>query len=582
MSADLLRGYLEKRIIYYRIFTILATVMTLMAFGFDRMPGKIVSAAVYISAVVVSYIIDEIMNHRNKRGNMNPRHYYIKACVFFAFFVAGGIFGTVPVYIYVGFIAYGTLMVIECYFLDDIFYSSRNSIFTVAFAMLTTLGLYLPTLNLTGGNITFDTMILFNYAILTLVVVLAFMLMRALVSQAAVDWSNKYNDVLYASEDIREENEKLKKLQERIEDVNNTINFQKIELTETNTALKNKNSEIRTLMDVMKTYTSSFDVETNVESLIKSVVDVKGASLCCMYIDKDIALNEEEIFKYISVQNYSPACIKKDTVKVYELLKERKKPDPIVICNNYTSNYPYFERKGCCTVAFPAYENETLYGVLIVAGEKYDFFYSGYDFYLSSVINFTSSLMADRLYLTIDDMAKKDGLTKIYNRIYFNKIYDKMLADKKKNGGTMSVMMLDIDHFKNVNDTYGHLAGDEAIKTVAKMDWDIAKKYGFMAVRFGGEEFLLIMDNTPLDRAREIAKELHENIRNNVINYEGMEIRINTSVGVSNYPETCSDLRNLFDRADKAMYYGKTHGRGRIVVDGREDQAEKLGVGDDD
>ena len=53
MSADLLRGYLEKRIIYYRIFTILATVMTLMAFGFDKMPGKVISAAIYISAVIV-------------------------------------------------------------------------------------------------------------------------------------------------------------------------------------------------------------------------------------------------------------------------------------------------------------------------------------------------------------------------------------------------------------------------------------------------------------------------------------------------------------------------------------------------
>ena len=190
--------------------------------------------------------------------------------------------------------------------------------------------------------------------------------------------------------------------------------------------------------------------------------------------------------------------------------------------------------------------------------------------------------MADKLYLTIDDMAKKDGLTKIYNRIYFNKVYDEMVADKKKNGGTISVMMLDIDHFKNVNDTYGHLAGDEAIKSVAKMDWDIAKKYGFMAVRFGGEEFLLIMDNTPLDRAYEISKELHENIRNNVIKYEDMEITINTSVGVSNFPETCDKIGRLFDRADKAMYYSKTHGRGRIVIDGREDQAEKLGVGDDD
>ena len=582
MSAELLRGYLEKRIIFYRIFTILATVMTLMALGFDKMTGKYVSAAIYIGAVVVSYIIDEIMNRRAKKGVVNPRSYYIKACVFFAFFVAGGAFGVVPVYIYAGLVAYGTLMVIECYFLDDIFYSNRNSIFTIVFAIMSAAGLYLPTLNLTNGKVNFDTMILFNFIIMTIIIIIAFMLMRALVSQAAVEWNNKYNDVLYASEDIKEENDKLKKLQERISDVNNTINFQKIELTEANTALKHKNAEIRTLMDVMKDYTASFDVEKNVESLLNSIKEAKGASLCCMYIDKDVALNEEEIFTFISDENYGLGPIKKDTLAVYEMFKEKKDFEPILICENYDSNYPVFERKGCCIAAFPAFENDTLYGVLVVGGEKYDFFYGGYDFYLSSVINFTSSLMADRLYLTIDDMAKKDGLTKIYNRIYFNKVYDEMIADKKKNGGTLSVMMLDIDHFKNVNDTYGHLAGDEAIKSVARMDWDIAKKYGFMAVRFGGEEFLLIMNDTPLDKAYEIAKELHENIRNNIIRYEDMEIQINTSVGVSNFPETCTEIGRLFDRADKAMYYSKTHGRGRIVIDGREDQAEKLGVGDDD
>ena len=200
--------------------------------------------------------------------------------VFFAFFVAGGVFGVVPVYIYAGLVAYGTLMVIECYFLDDIFYSNRNSIFTIVFAIMSAAGLYLPTLNLTNGKVNFDTMILFNFIIMTIIIIIAFMLMRALVSQAAVEWNNKYNDVLYASEDIKEENDKLKKLQERISDVNNTINFQKIELTEANTALKHKNAEIRTLMDVMKDYTASFDVEKNVESLLNSIKEAKGASLC--------------------------------------------------------------------------------------------------------------------------------------------------------------------------------------------------------------------------------------------------------------------------------------------------------------
>jgi diguanylate cyclase (GGDEF)-like protein len=109
----------------------------------------------------------------------------------------------------------------------------------------------------------------------------------------------------------------------------------------------------------------------------------------------------------------------------------------------------------------------------------------------------------------MEDMAKRDGLTKIYNRIHFNHFYDEMLTKIKSDGGTISVLMADIDHFKKVNDTFGHLAGDEAIKALAKLDEAIAKKYGCEAVRFGGEEFLLIMNGKSLDEAYKIAEEFH-------------------------------------------------------------------------
>ena len=102
---------------------------------------------------------------------------------------------------------------------------------------------------------------------------------------------------------------------------------------------------------------------------------------------------------------------------------------------------------------------------------------------------------------------------------------------------------------------------------MARSDWEVAKKHGGMAVRFGGEEFLLILQNTPLEKAREIAAELHEKIRTTTIYFEDYEININTSLGVANYPTTVQDPQLTLDRSDKAMYYGKTHGRGRIIVD---------------
>ena len=301
--------------------------------------------------------------------------------------------------------------------------------------------------------------------------------------------------------------------------------------------------------------------------MINTLVKLKSASICCFLIDKDVCLNEEIIFEAYTEKNYGRERLRKETYQIYQEFKKSGSREPMVICDDYDQLMPYFERKGCCISAIPAYEQDELYGVMIIAGEKYDFFYSGYDFYKTTIGDFTTAMIKDRLYLTTEDMAKKDGLTKIYNRIYFNQVYPDMLNKAKEEGGTISVLMLDIDHFKNVNDTYGHLAGDEAIRSVARSDWEVAKKYGGMAVRFGGEEFLLILQDTPLEKATEIAAELHEMIRTTTIHFEDYEININTSLGVANYPTTVQDTNLTLDRSDKAMYYGKTHGRGRIIVD---------------
>ena len=119
----------------------------------------------------------------------------------------------------------------------------------------------------------------------------------------------------------------------------------------------------------------------------------------------------------------------------------------------------------------------------------------------------------------------------------------------------------------NVNE----LSIAKVISTNRKLFEDVAKKYDLMPVRFGGEEFLLIMNGVDKDRAYEITDELHENIKNYVVHFEDKDIKLNTSVGVANYPETVDDPDKVLDRSDKAMYYGKTHGRGRIIIDGTQD-----------
>ena len=381
----------------------------------------------------------------------------------------------------------------------------------------------------------------------------------------------RYTKLYFKNADMISENKKLLKFQERVEKVNNEINYQKINLTKANDDLAKINEETRSLIEVMKYFTASFNVENNAHYMLENVVNIKETGAAALYLDKDVYMNEEPYLEIISENSVAETLLKQDIESIYDTVKKRKSMTPLVLCENYDFKYPYLTGTNLCNaVVFPAYENENVYGIMVITSSKYDFFENGYAFYDSSIMDFTSALISDRLYLQTEDMAKKDGLTKIYNRIYFNQFYPKLLEEVSASGDVFTVVMLDIDHFKKVNDTYGHLAGDEVIKAVAKVDNDFAKKYNGTAVRYGGEEFLLILRGKGVEETHAILKEMHQVIKSNVVEFEDYKIQVNSSIGLACYPETCDDIHEVLDRSDKAMYYSKEHGRGRITIDGRE------------
>lgn len=381
----------------------------------------------------------------------------------------------------------------------------------------------------------------------------------------------RYTKLYFKNADMISENKKLLKFQERVEKVNNEINYQKINLTKANDDLAKINEETRSLIEVMKYFTASFNVENNAHYMLENVVNIKETGAAALYLDKDVYMNEEPYLEIISENSVAGTLLKQDIESIYDTVKKRKSMTPLVLCENYDFKYPYLTGTNLCNaVVFPAYENENVYGVMVITSSKYDFFENGYAFYESSIMDFTSALISDRLYLQTEDMAKKDGLTKIYNRIYFNQFYPELLEEVSASGDVFTVVMLDIDHFKRVNDTYGHLAGDEVIKAVAKIDNDFAKKYNGTAVRYGGEEFLLILRGKGVEETHAILKEMHQAIKSNVVEFEDYKIQVNSSIGLACYPETCDDIHEVLDRSDKAMYYSKEHGRDRITIDGRE------------
>lgn len=170
------------------------------------------------------------------------------------------------------------------------------------------------------------------------------------------------------------------------------------------------------------------------------------------------------------------------------------------------------------------------------------------------------------MYSKIKELSNRDGLTGLYNRRYLNLYYEEHFI-KNSIEGTAIAAMLDIDHFKKINDTYGHLFGDQAIIMVSDVVNSIAAQNDGISFRYGGEEFVVLFENISLEDGVTIMQRIRNSIKETPIVYNNKTVYVNVSVGVAAYPDTTKDLSGLIDRADKAMYYSKNNGRDRLTVD---------------
>jgi len=165
-----------------------------------------------------------------------------------------------------------------------------------------------------------------------------------------------------------------------------------------------------------------------------------------------------------------------------------------------------------------------------------------------------------------DNLLFKDSLTGIFNRRFID---ERLQVDILKNAihkETLSLIMADIDHFKVVNDTYGHLAGDYILKEIAIMLGSCIRAGKDWVARYGGEEFLICLPKAQQHRSIEIAERMRKKIEDSIFEFEGKEIRITTSFGVHSLVyDDGSSLESLISFADKNLYKAKESGRNKVV-----------------
>jgi diguanylate cyclase (GGDEF)-like protein len=173
-------------------------------------------------------------------------------------------------------------------------------------------------------------------------------------------------------------------------------------------------------------------------------------------------------------------------------------------------------------------------------------------------------IKAARLITKLERLAMTDPLTKIHNRRYLDLRMKKAIHLCQRKEHSMTLIMFDIDHFKAINDTHGHNAGDMVLKKVAKVIKGIIRDSDLF-VRTGGEEFLIILPNCPLEQGIKLAERIRKTVEGTKFDYKEKRIRVTISMGITEYIRG-QDLSKFIEIADQALYQAKEKGRNRVSV----------------
>jgi diguanylate cyclase (GGDEF)-like protein len=170
-----------------------------------------------------------------------------------------------------------------------------------------------------------------------------------------------------------------------------------------------------------------------------------------------------------------------------------------------------------------------------------------------------------KLYEEIERIAITDSLTELHTRRYFLERFQEEMERVHRRNISMSVLMIDVDFFKKVNDEHGHLTGDQVLKEIGKIIRDNIREID-IAGRYGGEEFSIILPDTNVEGGSYVAERIRRATEEAVLKAYDTELKVTVSIGLATYPKDGKTAEELIDKADIALYQAKHTGRNRLCV----------------
>ena len=169
------------------------------------------------------------------------------------------------------------------------------------------------------------------------------------------------------------------------------------------------------------------------------------------------------------------------------------------------------------------------------------------------------------MYTQTKHMSVTDALTGLYNRRYFENTVEREFLRAQRYSNDLSIAVLDVDFFKKINDTYGHLCGDYVLKEIAYLTLQTFRKTDIV-FRYGGEEIVILLTETPLEKAIIPLERLRKSVEDYPFNYDSNSFKVTVSIGVEGLRREHKAVEDFLQNADKALYSAKKRGRNRVIT----------------
>jgi diguanylate cyclase (GGDEF)-like protein/putative nucleotidyltransferase with HDIG domain len=340
-------------------------------------------------------------------------------------------------------------------------------------------------------------------------------------------------------------------------------------------------SEVLRMQDTLlhrisNTIRRSFNIDQNLTDMLEELTGWLNLD-CCFIVMPTPEEPEDSIrCEYATKEEYSVKSLDLD-LKALEIYQRSYAPEQSLIVNDATTDprlEPYradaLSRLHILSIFFvPITYEEKLLGILVgFKCESEGNWTRDNETFLKSVADqIATGVINARLYARVQRQATTDGLTGLFNHRTGQEKLAEQLRLSERYQRHVAILMIDVDHFKSINDSYGHPTGDTVLKTVAKLIQRDCRDVD-LPVRYGGEEFLLVLPEVNTDGAMIVAERIRKNLSQTPIHHEGIEIRVTASLGIAAYPEDAQTQQALLDLADKSLYLSKRLGRNQVHTAG--------------